>query len=106
MDFVERLDYLLNLKNKNRQTLCAKIEISRTSISNWSNLRTAPSVHTILKIASFLEVSVEYLLTGEEKKIGDIPEDVLTMAYEIMTLDKIDRDEMQVILNFKKKKYL
>lgn len=45
--------------------------VTQTSLSNWKSGRTSPSVKTLQKIADYFNVSLEYLMTGEEKECGE-----------------------------------
>lgn len=42
--------------------------VTQTALSNWKNGKSEPSAKTLQKLADFFEVSVDYLLTGEENK--------------------------------------
>lgn len=101
--FVERLDNLLKLRNIKRQTICDDLEISRTSVSSWVSGKTSPSVHTIVKIAKYLDVSMEYLLTGETK--DGLPQEIINMANKINKLDTIDTEIIKNTLDTMEKRY-
>lgn len=47
--------------------------IGASSFSDWKNGRL-PRVDKLLKIADFLSVSIDYLLTGKENPSADVPE--------------------------------
>lgn len=56
--------------------------VTQTSLSNWKNGKSKPSTKTLQKIADYFGVSVDYLMTGEEKE-GDkyyINEETAEMA--------------------------
>lgn len=56
--------------------------VTQTSLSNWKNGKSKPSTKTLQKIADYFGVSVDYLMTGEEKD-GDkyyINEETAEMA--------------------------
>lgn len=40
--------------------------VTQTALSNWKNGKSEPSAKTLQKLADFFNVSVDYLLTGEE----------------------------------------
>ena len=42
--------------------------ITKSTFSDWKSGRSKPKKEKLLKIASFLGVSVDYLMTGEEKE--------------------------------------
>lgn len=45
--------------------------ITKSTFSDWKSGRSNPKREKLLKIASFLNVSVDYLMTGEEKEINE-----------------------------------
>ncbi len=66
MLIVERIDNLLKQKEKNRVVLAESIGIKPQNISAWSVRGTIPAGDICLKIAQYLDVSVEWLITGKE----------------------------------------
>lgn len=50
--------------------VCKETGITTATISNWKAGRYTPKQDKLQKIADYFNVSVEYLMTGEEKKDG------------------------------------
>ena len=46
--------------------LCEYLNINTSTMANWKTRNTDPPAKYIVGIAQFLNVSVEYILTGEE----------------------------------------
>lgn len=69
-DFVSRIDLILKDKCLKRSALCEDLEISPTSITDWSRRGTIPAGDICLKIADYLGVSVEWLISGREGKLS------------------------------------
>ena len=65
-DFVDRIDSLLSQHNKNRNDIYNDLGIAKNIIGQWKQRGTIPSADTALKIAQYLNTTVEYLLTGKE----------------------------------------
>lgn len=42
--------------------------VTQTALSNWKSGRSTPSTPTLQKIADYFGVTIDYLMTGEEKK--------------------------------------
>ena len=51
--------------------VCKETGITTASISNWKAGRYTPKQDKLQKIADFFGVSIEYLMTGEEKEGGE-----------------------------------
>jgi transcriptional regulator with XRE-family HTH domain len=71
MDFagkniVERIDKLLVFRNEKRKAVCDYADISVQTITDWDKRGSIPASHTLYKIAKYFDVTVEYLLTGED----------------------------------------
>lgn len=42
--------------------------VTQTTLSNWKNGKSTPSTANMQKIADYFNVSIDYLMTGEEKE--------------------------------------
>lgn len=62
--FFERLTSL-NVSNKD---LSQNVGVSSGNISDWKSGRSKPNIDTIIKIADYLDVSVDYLLGRTDRK--------------------------------------
>lgn len=69
MEFVERIDDLLKEKNLKRAALCDAIGLTHSAITDWKKRGTIPAGDVCVKIAEYLDVDVEYLITGKHKKL-------------------------------------
>lgn len=63
--FVERIDQILKEKNIKRQALADAIGIDSSNFAHWKTKNYLPEVTIAYKIAQFLKVSIEWLLTGK-----------------------------------------
>ena len=84
-DFVDRIDSLLSQHNKNRNDIYNDLGIAKNIIGQWKQRGTIPSADTALKIAQYLNTSVEYLLTGTESnefknKYNDLVSEIKGLA--------------------------
>ena len=66
--FFSRIEELLKEKKKTQKDMVVHIGVSAQSFTNWKARNSIPSADIAVKIAQFLNTSVEYLVTGEEKK--------------------------------------
>lgn len=105
-DVVDRIDALLAQRNENRNNLRI-LGILQQTISQWSTKNRMPRADDLLKIADYLGVSMEYLLTGEVKKLTA---DEVNIIYKIRMLTTEQKDILQnqldymVSINLEKKK--
>lgn len=84
MTIGERIAQLLKEQGKMGKDLAAYLGVSAASVTGWAR-GSYPSSQYVIKISEFLGVSVEYLLTGEEKEDADairgVSDDALKVAY-------------------------
>lgn len=66
MTISERLFIELEKQGKHPADLCRHLKIRTSVTSGWKQRNTDPPAKYILQIASFLGVSVDYLLTGKD----------------------------------------
>lgn len=90
---VERIDRVLVLKNIKRAVLCTSVDITVTSLSDWSRRNTVPAADVLYNIAQFLDVSMEWLLTGEDADGLTPDKRDLLRKFEILD----DRDRAAVV---------
>ena len=65
--------------------------IPNQTISHWKVADIPPKANELLKIAIYLDVSIEWLLTGQERAAPKIPPEILDTAYEIYNLPDVYR---------------
>lgn len=71
MNFWEIVDSELEYKNLDRKELASKAGFNVSNISKGIKENNIPAADTAVKIATFLGVSVEYLVTGKPIKTTD-----------------------------------
>lgn len=60
--FTERLKELRTEKNINQVELSAEIGVSKGIVSLWENGLREPSMYSLIQLAKFFEVSIDYLV--------------------------------------------
>lgn len=66
MDIYERITYLLSEQHKTRKDLCDKTGIPYSTLSSLFQRRSEQmSIITLEKIAEYLGVTIDYLITGD-----------------------------------------
>lgn len=67
MDFVDRIDELLRKKNLKRIAMCDDLGITHSAVTDWKRRGTIPAGDVCVRIARYLDVDVEWLITGKER---------------------------------------
>lgn len=81
--FIDRLERLLEERNFQKKDLAEAVGISRTGISTWRVSGALPRADIAIKIARFLNVSVEYLVFGDINELDKMNDSI---AYEVAKL--------------------
>ena len=101
MGFRENLKSVLDESGMPVKELAAKSGIKKNTIDQYLSARSQlPSVETGVKIAQALGVSVEYLVTGEEKQNNAIQNLSKTSRQIIHYAEKMDDKKMAFVLDF------
>ena len=89
-EFWRRVDEELEYKGLNRTYLAKECGFSLTNIGQGIKLGSTPSAETAVKIAKILEVSVEYLVTGQETTKKQLNTDINEIIHDIRHLSSDD----------------
>ncbi len=96
MDIYDRIDYQLKSQRKTRKTLSKETGISYATISSLFQRRSAKmNMTTLIKIADFLGVTIDYLVIGDRIKNGYPLSEDPDNAYG--TSDTITRELLRLI---------
>lgn len=64
--FAERLERLIKEKKLTQIAVADSVGIRRPTISDWKKNGSYPTADVAVKIAKLLDVSTEYLITGQD----------------------------------------
>lgn len=65
--FPERLKYLRKIKGVTQTQLSEQLGYGYTAISNYENFQNEASYDTLMKMAQYFEVSIDYLLGFDDE---------------------------------------
>ena len=65
-EFVEVLEDYLKKKRISRRQFCALVDIPNSTISSWKSKNVLPSIELVAKVAKFMNVSLDWLVFGEQ----------------------------------------
>lgn len=67
----EIFEQLLQKFNVTPYKISKETGVTQTTLSNWKNGKSTPSTANMQKIADYFKVSIDYLMTGDEKEGGE-----------------------------------
>lgn len=86
-DIVFRIDSILKERNLKRKAVADAIGISLQPFTSWANRGSIPGADIAYHIAEYLNVSVEWLLTGKDPAQAKLPpREILELAEDINRL--------------------
>lgn len=89
----ERIFIELKKNNKRQIDLVQWLNTSGSTVSDWKKYNRTPPAELIPKIASFLNVSLEFLLTGNNSNNDDLNEfdqEILNICKELNNRQKAE----------------
>ncbi|MDO5146102.1 MAG: helix-turn-helix domain-containing protein [Eubacteriales bacterium] len=93
---IDRITRLLKEKNKMAVDLCNLLNIQQSTMSTWKSRRRNPPAEYMPTIASFLGVTLDYLLTGKDvppRKTTTDEEDYFLNLYR----DLPEREQWRIV---------
>lgn len=82
----EIFEQLLQKHNVTSYKVSKEAGVTQTALSNWKSGKSTPTTKTLQKIADYFGVTIDYLMTGEEKEesvIYYIDEETAKLAQEM-----------------------
>ena len=90
--YYENFERLCNLNNVRPGTVSKATGISTATLTSWKQGKYTPKQDKLQLIADYFNVSLEYLMTGEEKEGGEtyyLNEETAKMAQKIFDNKKL-----------------
>lgn len=85
MVFAEKLRYLIDCQDIKLKTLAPKLDISPSTLSNYTQGTREPDYEVLVRIADYFGVSTDYLLGREESPQDQDAEKELLRLFRRMT---------------------
>lgn len=110
-DFSIRLLSELKFLGKSQADLARFLGVRQSTVQQWIQKGSIPAADTALKIAQFINVSLEYLITGKnpppktEKVIKNYDSDISEIVELLELLPDDEREEVKEIIKVKCKKW-
>ena len=89
MELGNQIKKYRNQLNMSQDELAEKIYVTRQTISNWENEKNYPDVHSLIRLSSLFEVSVDELIKGD---LEMVTETVKGRSYAEEDIKRFNRD--------------
>ncbi len=104
MFFIDRLEAVLAEKKVTKTELAEVLKIRRPTLSEWKKNGVIPPADIMLKIAEYLNVSVEWLVTGKEKEKDAISQEETKVLEYYKQLSQEQKEMVLTLLETQTKK--
>ena len=68
MSFAERILYCRKKAMLSQEELASKLGVSRQAVSKWETGESIPDMNNLAALAEIFDVSLDWLIKGEEEK--------------------------------------
>lgn len=99
MDFWNNVKEELDYKLLSQKELAAKTKISYNTIQSWITKDRLPDASDSVKIAKVLDVSVEYLVTGQENTKKQTSAELNELLHDIRHLSADDLQIVRIVVH-------
>ena len=109
---VEILEAYLEEKKISRRQFCALVDIPTSTIASWKAKNVLPSIELVAKLARFMNVSLDWLVYGENpettlsENTAENPYSRKSILYRIETVLRQNNDDYDYDLKSLHEKYL
>jgi transcriptional regulator with XRE-family HTH domain len=98
MDFGERLRWCRDKKGLTQKFVAEKIGVKNNTLSSYESGKRQPDYETLKKLADLYEVSIDYILTGEDQQgsSDEMWKELLDPQKQIFFKDLMDAPEEKI----------
>ncbi|AIK17774.1 XRE family transcriptional regulator [Glaesserella parasuis] len=82
-----------------RNEMADRLDVSLSALQNWEMNEREPQASMIIKIAEFLGVAPNYLLTGEQSQPQEA-KSIVARAFEALEKERAEQDEVEMLSSF------
>ncbi|MDG6480383.1 XRE family transcriptional regulator [Glaesserella parasuis] len=82
-----------------RNEMADRLDVSLSALQNWEMNEREPQASMIIKIAEFLGVAPNYLLTGEQSQPQEA-KSIVARAFEALEKERTEQDEVEMLASF------
>ncbi|GAA0133376.1 hypothetical protein YSY43_02160 [Paenibacillus sp. YSY-4.3] len=75
MSIYERIESLIKRKAMTKKEFCQELGISTGNLGDWKSGKSSPGTNKLIDIASYFDVSLDWLMTGREHQPGQMLEE-------------------------------
>ncbi len=104
--FGDRLQNLIKSNNITQKELAYKLNVKRGSVSNWVTNRRFPDAETLIKIADYFHVTIDFLLRGDNDSFKKDYDEINNLHKRYLDLNEDNKELIDIMIDamYKKEK--
>jgi CheY-like chemotaxis protein/DNA-binding XRE family transcriptional regulator len=102
MSFADNLKKIRSDRNLSQQELASKLSVAQSTIGMWESGKRVPKLDELKRLATVLNITVGRLLSGKERKIEIVKNEIYIDGEKVSELDPTDVDGIIEYINLMK----
>lgn len=104
MSFADNLKKIRTDKDLSQQELAKRLSVAQSTVGMWESGKRVPKLDELKRMATVLNITVSRLLSGKERKIEIIKNEIYIDGEKVSELDPTDVDGIIEYINMMKSK--
>jgi len=103
--FIERVIFLIGAQKITKNKLLTELNLGKNSFVDWENRGTIPGGDTISKIATYFNVTTDYLLGRSDNpspQMLDVPKVLQQVSVAFEDVDELSQEQVDKIAEYTK----
>ncbi|GGG19801.1 helix-turn-helix domain-containing protein [Paenibacillus aceti] len=100
----DRIESLIKMRGMTKKSFCEEVSISTGNLGDWKRGKSTPSTNKLVEIASFFDVSLDWLILGKEQQDIYLKENMESYSWdelrENVSLSEKEKEFIMEYINF------
>jgi transcriptional regulator with XRE-family HTH domain len=96
--FGDRLQFLIKSNGITQKDLADTLNVKRGSVSNWVTNRRFPDAETLIKIADYFHVTIDFLLRGADEYLNKEYDEISSLYKKYSDLSEDDKELIDTMI--------
>ncbi|MCJ8013128.1 helix-turn-helix domain-containing protein [Paenibacillus sp. KQZ6P-2] len=92
----DRIESLIKMRGMTKKLFCEELGISTGNLGDWKRGKSTPSTNKLVEIASYFDVSLDWLILGKEQEPFLIKENGCTYDWKECEQTKVSLSESEI----------
>jgi len=96
--FGDRLQFLIKSNCITQKDLADTLNVKRGSVSNWVTNRRFPDAETLIKIADYFHVTIDFLLRGDDEYLNKEYDEISSLYKKYSDLSEDNKELIDTMI--------